>query len=95
MLPSLPPAIGPAGPPRPPADLRAQAQALETAFLAEMLKAAGTTRMGTGLPDGAADSPFEPFWAEAQARALVAAGGLGLTEALVAGLARRADGAAG
>jgi Rod binding domain-containing protein len=95
MLPSIPPLPGtaPALPARPSPDLRAQAQALETAFLAEMLKASGMARMGTGLPGGAEDSPFEPFWAEAQARALMAAGGLGLTDSLVAGLTRRDSGA--
>ena len=90
MLPSIPPL---AAPTRPAPDLRAQAQALETAFLAEMLKSAGTAGMGTGLPGGAQEQPFEPFWAEAQARALMAAGGLGLTDSLVAGLERRAQGA--
>ena len=92
----LPPLAAP--PPRPTGDgraaLRAQAQALETAFLAEMLKAAGTVRMDTGLTEGQDDPPFTPFLAEAQARALVARGGLGLTEALMSALERRAGGAA-
>ena len=81
-------------PPQTQPDLRDQARALETAFLAEMLKTAGTARMGNGLPDAPADGPFDPYWAEAQARALMAAGGLGLTDPLVAGLARRTQGAA-
>lgn len=70
--------------------LRAQARALETAFVAEMLKAAGTVRMQSGLEGSDEVQPFEPFLAEAQARALVAAGGLGLTDSLVAALARQA-----
>lgn len=84
--------LPPSNPPRPDvaAPLRAQAQALETAFLAEMLKAAGTVRMAPGLSPDEGEQPFEPFLAEAQARALVARGGLGLTEALVRALERRA-----
>lgn len=78
--------------PDPLAPLRAQARALETAFLAEMLKSAGTARMGPG--DDAPGSAFEPFLAEAQARALVQRGGIGLEEPLVRALARRAGGAA-
>lgn len=83
----------PASPPRPDprADLHAQARALETAFLAEMLKSADTVRMASGLEGADEVQPFEPFLAEAQARALVAAGGLGLTESLVAALARATD----
>lgn len=78
----------------PTADVAARARDLETAFLAQMLKAAGTVRMGSGLPGAEADQPFEPFWAEAQARALMAAGGLGLAEVLARTLAARAAGGA-
>lgn len=86
-----PPAPRPTGHADPRADLRVQARALETAFVAEMLKTAGTARMQSGLEGADEVQPFEPFLAEAQARALVAAGGLGLTDSLVAALARRAD----
>jgi Rod binding domain-containing protein len=87
------PALTPNRPPER-AELREQARALETAFVAEMLKAAGTVRMQSGLEGSDDVQPFEPFLAEAQARALVAAGGLGLTDSLVAALARRTDGGA-
>jgi len=91
---SAPPVRGASGahlnaPDRPPQDLMASARAFETAFLAEMLLAAGTTRTGEGAESG--PSPFESFMAEAQARALVAAGGLGLTAPIAAALSRRAD----
>jgi peptidoglycan hydrolase FlgJ len=87
----IPPAAPPPAPIPPDrlARIRAQAQALETAFLAEMLRSAGTVRMGSGLPDQSPEAPFDPFLAEAQARALMAAGGLGLTESLVSALIRR------
>lgn len=93
MIPPLP-AARPGHLPPTRTDLHAQARALETAFIAEMLKAAGTARVDSGLSDASADSAFDIFWAEAQARALMAAGGLGLTESLLAGLERRAPGAA-
>lgn len=85
-LPRLAP--GPAAPDA----LRRTAQALETAFLAEMLKAAGTVRSPEGFDGGPGEAQFASFMAEAQARALVAAGGLGLTEAIMATLARQAEG---
>jgi peptidoglycan hydrolase FlgJ len=74
--------------PRP--DLRRSAQALETAFLAEMLKAAGTVQTPDGFDGGPGEAQFATFLADAQARALVAAGGLGLTSAIEAALSRQA-----
>lgn len=87
-LPTAPPLPRPA-----PGGLHAQAQALETAFIAEMLRASGTVRMSSGLTEGgdtAGVQAFEPFLAEVQARALMQSGGLGLTQALSAALADRA-----
>lgn len=83
------PAVPPNVPAWPPQDLMASARAFETAFLTEMLMAAGTTRTAEG--EGSGPSPFDSFMAEAQARALVAAGGLGLTAPIATALARRAD----
>lgn len=77
----------------PPETLRRTAQALETAFLAEMLQAAGINRSPDGFDGGTGEAQFASFMAEAQARAMVAAGGLGLTEAIMASLARRDAGA--
>lgn len=77
-----------------PETLRRTAQALETAFLAEMLKAAGTVRSPEGFDGGLGEAQFASFMADAQARALVAAGGLGLTGTIMASLARRAEGGA-
>lgn len=79
----------PAAQPSDQAELRRQAQALETAFLAEMLRAAGTTRQPEGMDGGPGEDQFASFMADAQARAMVAAGGLGLTEAIAASLAAR------
>jgi len=76
---------------RPPqTDLRRQAQALETAFLAEMLKSAGMVQTPDGFDGGPGEAQFATFLADSQARALVAAGGLGLTPAIEAALSRRA-----
>jgi peptidoglycan hydrolase FlgJ len=87
-LPQLTTAIGNRSPQT---DLRRSAQALETAFLAEMLKAAGTVQTPEGFDGGPGEAQFATFLAEAQARALVAAGGLGLTPAIEAALIRRTD----
>jgi len=78
-------------PPEP--DLLRSARALETAFLAEMLKSAGTARPAESLGGGAGEEQFTSFLAEAQARALVAAGGLGLTEVIAESLRRQAEAA--
>jgi peptidoglycan hydrolase FlgJ len=74
------------------ADLQRTARALETAFLSEMLKAAGTARPAEGMDGGPGEAQFASFMADAQARALVAAGGLGLTDAIATALAERAGG---
>lgn len=79
------------GAPPAPDTLRQAAQALETAFLAEMLRAAGTHRSPEGFDGGTGEAQFASFMADAQARAMVAAGGLGLTEAIMATLARQAE----
>lgn len=51
------------------------ARALETAFLAEMLKASGLGRIGS---EGGDEDPFASFMADAQAEALMTRGGIGL-----------------
>ena len=85
----IPPAL--AGPLASSPDLQRSARALETAFLAEMLRAAGTARPSESMDGGPGEAQFASFMADAQARALVAAGGLGLTDAIATALAHRIE----
>ncbi len=78
------PGIYPATPS--PAPLRSSAEALETAFLAEMLKSAG---IGTDGGTEAAEQPFASFMADAYAEALMARGGIGLASHIERSLALR------
>ncbi|WP_373354995.1 rod-binding protein [Pseudoroseicyclus sp. CXY001] len=84
--------------PRPgaaPADetaLMEAAKALEASFLAEMLKSTGLGEMPSEFGGGAGEEQFASFLREEQARAMVAAGGIGLAEQLFASLVSRADG---
>ncbi|KFI33420.1 flagellar rod assembly protein FlgJ [Haematobacter missouriensis] len=63
--------------------LRAAAAALEGAFLAEMLKSA---EVKSDLGGGAGEAQFASFLREAQAKQLVCAGGVGLSESLFTAL---------
>lgn len=65
-------------------DLRRAAQEFEAAFLAEMLKSAGV-----GRTPGQAEDPFASFMTQAQARAMVERGGLGLAPRIEQALALR------
>ena len=51
---------------------------LESAFLAEMLKAAGVGKASENFGGGVGEDQFASFLREAQAREMVHAGGLGL-----------------
>jgi len=73
-----------------PEDLRA-ARALEAAFLAEMLRAAGTASARENFGGGIGEDHFASFMADAQADALMRRGGLGLAE----GILRAMSGMAG
>ena len=74
--------------------LRAAARDLETAFLTEMLRAAGAGRPGEGLGSGGAgEDQFASFLVEAQAEAVMQRGGLGLAETLFQALLQREGGA--
>lgn len=66
--------------------LRAAAEALEGAFLTQMLKAApqGAGSFGGGV----GEEQFASFLQEAQAKQLVKAGGVGLSESLFNALMR-------
>jgi flagellar protein FlgJ len=70
-----------ASPPR--AALRRAAEELETAFLAEMLVAAGVGAPRDGpFGGGAGETQFASFLVREQARAMLAAGGIGLAETI-------------
>lgn len=67
-------------PPAP--QLRAKAAELETAFLSEMLGHAGLGAAKGDFGGGIGEEQFASFLREAEAKAIVRAGGIGLTEAL-------------
>lgn len=80
--PSPPPAIDP---------LRKQAQALEAAFLAEMLANTGLDATSEGFGGGIGEDQFASFLREEQARMMVARGGVGLAESLFRSLSERSN----
>lgn len=82
-----PPATGPT-------PMRRAAEALEASFLAEMLKSAQLFEQPESLNGGPGEEQFTSFLADAHARALVARGGLGLSDAIEQALIRRQEGAA-
>ncbi|EEW26601.1 rod-binding protein [Rhodobacter ferrooxidans] len=74
---------------RPAADpLREQAQALESAFLSEMLGFAGLGKARDSFGGGIGEEQFSSFLRQEQASALVAQGGIGLAESLFQALSR-------
>jgi peptidoglycan hydrolase FlgJ len=74
------------------ARLRAAAAGMETAFLAEMLRNAGLGQTPGLTGGGVGEDQFASMLVEEQARAMVEAGGIGLTESLFAALAGRVGG---
>ena len=64
------------------AELRAVADQLEAGFLAEMLKSAGFGQARDSFGGGAGEDQFSSFLIQAQAEKMVAAGGIGLSEAV-------------
>lgn len=72
----------PVGPCRHDKALRAGAEKLEAAFLAEMLKAAGVGTPPESFGGGAGEEQFASFLREAEAGAMVRAGGIGLAQSL-------------
>lgn len=62
--------------------LRDAAEKLEATFLAEMLKSAGLGAPRETFGGGIGEEQFASFLREAQAEAMVAAGGIGLAQAL-------------
>lgn len=74
-------------PPLPlPSPLRAKAAEMEAAFLSQMLEAAGLGAPSQDFSGGTGEEQFASFLREAQAKAIVQSGGLGLTEALLRSL---------
>ncbi|MEM0943181.1 MAG: rod-binding protein [Pseudomonadota bacterium] len=89
---SVPP-IADAVPPTPRASAARKAAAeLETVFLAEMLRHAGAGAARESFGGGAGEEAFAGMIATEQARALVARGGIGLTERIYAALLARGVG---
>ncbi|MEL6464888.1 MAG: rod-binding protein [Pseudomonadota bacterium] len=74
------------------AALRAAAEKLEAAFLAEMLKSAGLGESRSAFGGGAGEDQFSSFLVQAQAEKMVQAGGIGLAETLFESLKERQDG---
>lgn len=79
--------IAPIGAPNVPKDspdtrLRAVARELEASFLAEMLKSAGLGKSRESFGGGQGEDQFASFLVQEHAKALVDAGGIGLSEAI-------------
>lgn len=72
--------------------LRRVVQDLEATFLSEMLKSAGFGESRTAFGGGAGEDQFGSFLRDAQAKNMVATGGIGLAEHLFEALKERADG---
>lgn len=68
-------------------NLRSKAAELETAFLSEMLRHSGIGEPIKSFGGGIGEEQFASFLREAQATAMVRAGGIGLTEPLLRALA--------
>ena len=62
--------------------LRAAANELEATFLAEMLKSAGFGKSRDSFGGGSGEDQFASFLVLEQAKAMVEAGGIGLSESL-------------
>jgi Rod binding domain-containing protein len=75
------------------ARLHDAARELEASFLSEMLKASGLGETPGVFGGGAGEDQFGSFLRLEQARAMVAAGGIGLAQSLFEALKERADNA--
>lgn len=69
--------------------LRSKAEALEAAFLAEMLRHTGLGEQASSFGGGIGETQMASFLREAQAKAMVTAGGVGLAEMLLRSMAER------
>jgi Rod binding domain-containing protein len=91
MLPAVLPNSIPSDPGARDAVLRVRARELEGVFLAEMLRHAGVGKVPESFGGGAGEDQFASFLREAQAKAIVRKGGIGLAEHLFEALKARAD----
>ena len=80
-----------AAPPAKTDALRKQAQALEAAFLAEMLAHTGLDAANEDFGGGIGEDQFGSFLREEQAKLMVARGGIGLGESLFRALSERSN----
>lgn len=71
--------------------LRSLADNLESQFLAEMLKSAGLAKPPNDFGGGAGEAQFSSFLTAEYADATVAAGGIGLSEAIYRSLVARKE----
>lgn len=69
--------------------LMKKARDLETSFLSEMLSYAGLDAQEGPFSGGAGEAQFSSFLREAQAKAMVDHGGIGLSQSIFNALARR------
>ena len=69
------------------------AHELETAFIAEMLKAAGVGKSRSAFGGGAGEDQFSGFLVQEYAQSFSRAGGLGLSEAIFKSLVAEPGGA--
>lgn len=67
--------------------LRRAAQEMEAAFLAEMLKPMGANMQSASFGGGIGEAQFSSFLAGEQAKLMVRAGGIGLSESIFNALA--------
>lgn len=88
-LPPPPPVAAPVPPAGSDDSLLEAARALESTFLAEMLKATGLGSMQGDFGGGIGEEQFQSFLTDAQAREMVENGGIGLAEAIFAAMTRR------
>jgi peptidoglycan hydrolase FlgJ len=85
------PALPATAPPAKTDALRKQAQALEAAFLSEMLSHTGLDAAREGFGGGIGEDQFGSFLREEQAKLMVARGGIGLGESLFRALSERSN----
>ena len=88
-MPTVPPVLTGPAPASRNETLRLTAEKLETAFLSEMLKAAGLGKTRGAFGGGVGEEQFASFLRDEQAKAMVRAGGIGLAENIVAVLEKR------
>lgn len=87
-LPAAPEPAGPINPDRV-AQLKRKAQELEASFLSEMLSYTGLDDQKGAFSGGIGEDQFSSFLRDAQARAMVDHGGIGLSQSIFNALVKR------